>query len=178
MGLAIDDRCYCALRNRLTEPLRPRAQVPAPTGFLLDAGHDPRHRHTRERMRKLVLITTASAALAVAGIAIAHGVNSKSVQAVSAKFTAATASNVRNTTCTGANGHVYATTKASYTGATSEASDPSLNGAVSFDTRSLIDTTTGDGTLSGKLTIAAAGGNIDARFDAVVHGGAIVGLAE
>jgi len=129
-------------------------------------------------MRKLVLITTAAAALAVAGIAIAHGVNSKSVQAVSAKFTAATASNVRTTTCTGANGDVYATTNASYSGSTTEASDPSLNGAISFEARSLINMKTGDGTISGKLRIAAAGGNTDARFDAVLHGGAIVGLAE
>jgi hypothetical protein len=129
-------------------------------------------------MRKLALITTAAVALVVAGMAIAHGVNSKSVQAVSATFTAATASNVRTTTCTGANGHVYATTKASYTGATAGATDPGLSGAISFDTRSLIDTTTGDGTLSGKLRIAAAGDNTDAHFDAVVHGGSIVGLAE
>ena len=111
-------------------------------------------------------------------MAIAHGVDTKSVQAVSATFTATNASVVRTTTCTASNGHVYATTRASYSGSTSGASDPSLNGPISLDTNSLVDTTTGDGTVSGRLRIAATGGNTDAAFDAVLHGGTLAGLAE
>jgi hypothetical protein len=129
-------------------------------------------------MRKLVLISIAAAALAGAGMAIAHGFDTKSVQAVSATFTATTASVVKTTTCTGSNGHTYATTRATYTGATSGATDPSLNGAITLDTNSLVDTTSGDGTVSGHLRIAASGGNTDAGFDAVLHGGTLAGLTE
>jgi hypothetical protein len=128
-------------------------------------------------MRKLISISIAVTALAVAGVAIAHGFDTKSVQAVSATFTATTASNVRTTTCTASNGHTYATTRATYTGTTSGASDPSLNGAITLDTSSLVDTTTGDGTVSGRMRIAATGGDTDAGFSAVLHGGTLAGLA-
>jgi hypothetical protein len=129
-------------------------------------------------MRKTVLAVTVVATLALAGIAIAHGVESKSVQSVSATFTAATASNVQSSTCTGSNGHTYTTTRATYTGATAGATDPSLAGPITLDTRTLVDTTTGDGTMSGRLRITTAAGTTDAGFDAVVHGTSVAGLAE
>jgi len=129
-------------------------------------------------MRKLVSISIAVAALGVAGAAIAHGVDTKSVQAVSATFTATTASVVRTTSCTASNGHVYATTRATYTGSTSGATDPSLNGPIRLDTSSLVDTTSGDGTVSGQLHIGNAPGSTDAAFDAVLHNGTLAGLAE
>ena len=74
-------------------------------------------------MRKLVWITIAVAALAGAGLAVAHGFDSKSVKSVSATFTATTAGNVRTSTCTGSDGHTYATTKATFTG-TATSSEP------------------------------------------------------
>src|SRR5580765_8411317 len=111
-------------------------------------------------MRKLVLITTAVAALAGAGLAIAHGVDNRSVTAVSATFTATTVSVQKTTTCTGANGHVYATTKATYTGTATGPAE--LSGPITLDTESLVDTTSGDGTVSGKLRIDASGGHADA----------------
>src|SRR5262245_31194378 len=109
-------------------------------------------------MRTAVLAVTAVATLALAGIAIAHGVNSKSVQSVSATFTATGVTNVKSSSCTASNGHTYTTTRATYTGATAGASDPSLNGTITIDAKSLVDTTTGDGVLSGHLRIATSGG--------------------
>ena len=127
-------------------------------------------------MRKLVLITTAVAALAVAGIAIAHGGDSKSVTAVSATFTATTVSVQKTSSCTATNGHVFATTRATYTGTATGPAE--LSGPITLDTESLVDTTSGDGAVSGKLQIDAAGGRTDAHFDAVLHGGTVAGLAE
>jgi hypothetical protein len=130
-------------------------------------------------MRKAVIAVTAVATLALGGIALAHGFDSKSVQAVSATFTATTATNVQTSSCTGANGHTYTTTRATYTGATAGATDPSLAGPIELDTQTVVDTTTGDGVMSGRLHIGATGGSTDAGFDAVVHGGtAVAGLAE
>jgi hypothetical protein len=129
-------------------------------------------------MRTAVLAVTAVATLALAGIAIAHGFDSKSVQSVSATFTATTATNVQSSTCTGSNGHTYTTTNATYTGATAGASDPSLAGPITLETRALVDTTTGDGTISARLRITTSAGTTDAAFDAVVHGTSVAGLAE
>ena len=127
-------------------------------------------------MRKLVLITTAVAALAVAGIAIAHDGDNKSVTAVSATFTATTVNVQKTTSCTASNGHVFATTRATYTGTATGPAE--LSGPITLDTQSLVDTTSGDGVVSGKLRIDASGGRTDAHFDAVLHGGTVVGLAE
>lgn len=126
-------------------------------------------------MRKLVWITAAIVALAGTGMAVARGLDSKSVKPVSATFTATTASVVRTATCTGADG-TYATTKATYTG-TASSSESSLNGPVTIDARSLINTTTNVGTLSGKLRFGSGEGN-DTHFDAVYSNGNIAGLAQ
>jgi hypothetical protein len=130
-------------------------------------------------MRTAVIAVTAVATLALAGIAIAHGFNSKSVTAVNATFTTAAPTDVRTSSCTGSNGHVYTTTRATYTGSTAGASDPSLAGSITLDLQSLVDTTADYGVVSGRLRIApTAGGHTDAHFDGVVHGGTVVGLAE
>ena len=57
----------------------------------------------------------------------------------------------RPATCTGSNGHVYATTKATYTGTATGPAE--LSGPITLDTESLVDTTSGDGTVSGRLRI-------------------------
>ena len=126
-------------------------------------------------MRKLVWITAAIAALAGAGMAVAHGLDSKSVKSVSATFTATTASVVKTSTCTGTDG-TYATTDATYTG-TSISSEPSLNGSISIDTESLLNTTTNIGVVSGKIRFGSGHGN-DTQFEAVYSpSGNIAGLA-
>jgi hypothetical protein len=129
-------------------------------------------------MRKLVLLTTAAAALAVAGLAIAHGVDNKSVTAVTATFAAQTVTDRKTETCTGPNGHTYESTKATYTG--TAAGPAELTGPITFEAKSLVDTTTGDGVISGKLRIDTAGapGKTDAHFDGVLHAGTVAGLAE
>ena len=127
-------------------------------------------------MRKLVWITAAIAALAGAGMAVAHQIDSKSIKSVSATFTATTASVVKTSTCTGPDG-TYATTRATYTG-TATSSEPTLNGAVSIDTESLLNTTTNVGVVSGKIRFGSGDGNgNDTRFAAVYSNGNIAGLA-
>jgi hypothetical protein len=129
-------------------------------------------------MRKIILIAIAGAALGGAGLAVADGFDSKSVSAVSATFTATTANVVKTSTCTATNGHVYATTRATYTGTAGGSSDPSLNGAISLDTQSLIDTTASEGTVSGKLKIGSGDTGTNAHFEAVYSKGNIAGFAE
>src|ERR1700716_97406 len=106
------------------------------------------------RMRKIVLITAALAALVSAGIAVAHESDSKSVKSVSATFTATPGTSVvKTSTCTGTDG-TYATARAPYTG-TAGSTEPSLNGPVTIKTESLVNTTTDVGTVSGRLRIDA-----------------------
>lgn len=125
-------------------------------------------------MRRLVWITTAIAALAGAGMAVAYQVNSKSVKAVSATFTATTPSFVRTSTCTGADG-AYSTTRATYTG-TATSTEPGLNGPISISTEILLNTTTNLGTIAGKIRVGS-GRRSDAVFNAVYSNGNIAGLA-
>ena len=126
-------------------------------------------------MRKLVWITAAIAALAGAGMAVAHQIDSKSIKSVSATFTAATASVVKTSTCTGTDG-TYATTRATYTG-TATSSEPTLNGPVSIDTESLVNTTTNVGVVSGKISFGSGDNGNNTRFAAVYSNGNIAGLA-
>jgi hypothetical protein len=123
-------------------------------------------------MRRLIWIVAAVGALTATGLAVAHGIESKSVKAVSATFTATTASVVSTSTCTGSDG-TYARTRATYTG-TSTSGEPSLNGAVWIRTESLINTTTNLGLVSGQLRF---GDRTGAQFDAVYSNGNLVGLA-
>jgi hypothetical protein len=128
-------------------------------------------------MRKLVWITTAVVALAGAGMAVAHGFDSKSVKSVSATFTATTANVVKTSTCTGSDG-TYASTKATYSGtAVSTSGDPNLSGPITLDTESLVNTTTGVGTISARLKIGTDPNRTDAEFEGVVANGNAVGLA-
>jgi len=127
-------------------------------------------------MRRFVLAAVAVLALAGAGLAVADNFESKATKAVTATFTATTATNLRTSTCTNDDG-TFADTKGTYTG-TASGSDPSLTGQVRVDVRSLINTTKNLGTLFGKIRIdTASSRDTVAKFDAVYAGGSIVGLA-
>jgi hypothetical protein len=125
-------------------------------------------------MRRVAWITIALVALVAAGAALAHGFDTKSVKAVSATFTATTASNVRTSTCTGSDG-TYVTTHGTYTGTAT--GDPTLSGAVTIDADSLINSTTNVGTVNGRIRIDVSGGTAGASFTAVYANGTLVGLA-
>jgi hypothetical protein len=127
-------------------------------------------------MRRLIWLAAAALALLGAGIAVAHEGEGKSVAKVSATFTATTASNVSTSSCTGSDG-TYVSTRGRWTG--SSTGDPSLTGNTTIDAESLINTTTGVGTVSGHMRIdVSGGGHTTADFDAVYSGGHIAGLAE
>jgi hypothetical protein len=129
-------------------------------------------------MRNLILFTASALALSFAGIAVAHGFGAKSITSASATFTATTATNLKTVTCTGADGDPYAATRATYTGIAVDTADPTLNGPLTFDATSLIDTTTNDGTVRGEIQIGAGSTTTDAQFTGVYANGTVVGLAQ
>ncbi len=130
-------------------------------------------------MRKLASIAIVGAALVGTGLAVAHGFDSKSVTPVSTTFSATPSGAVNTSTCTGSNGHVYTFTKATYAGtATGASGDTNLNGPITLDTRSLIDTTANVGVVSGKLQIGSGGNETDAHFETVFSAGNVAGYAE
>jgi hypothetical protein len=128
-------------------------------------------------MRRLIWIAATVLVLVGAGIAVAHDNNGKSIKQVSAAFTANAASHVRTDTCTAADG-TYASSRGDYTG-TATSTEPTLTGKASISAESVINTTTGYGTVNGKLRIDTADGkHTTAQFDAIYKNGHIVGLAE
>jgi hypothetical protein len=125
----------------------------------------------------MILVTGAAFLLVGAGIAVAHGFDSKSVRQVSATFSATPTGTVRTATCTGADG-TYAKSQGTYTG-TATSSEPSLNGSASIEAASFVNTTTNVGTVWGKLRISTADGRrTTADFEGVLTHGSVVGLAE
>jgi len=113
---------------------------------------------------------------ATTGLAVARGFdNGKSVKAVAGTFTAATVGNTQTRSCTTVDGKAITSTNATYTGTAS--GDPDLSGPATLQVRSTINSTDGLGVVSGRLKIAAAGGETAAQFDAVYDHGAIAGLA-
>src|SRR4051812_26849384 len=128
-------------------------------------------------MRQIVMLTAVVAALAGAGMAVAHHSESKSVKKVDAAFTAAPSGTVKVSSCTGTDG-TYVTTKATYAGTATSTTDPNLNGPITLRTESLINTTTNVGTVSGRLNIdAGSGRDTNAEFALVYSGGNVAGLA-
>jgi hypothetical protein len=105
-------------------------------------------------MRNLILVTASALALSTAGIAVAHGMGASTITSASATFTATTANNLETVTCTGSDGDAYAATRGTYSGTAVDAADPSLNGPLTFDATSLINTTTNYGTVSGRIQVA------------------------
>jgi hypothetical protein len=124
-----------------------------------------------------MLITAGVAMFATTGIAVARGFDDgKSATAVSGTLTATTVANSQTRSCTTSDGKTISTTNATYTGAaTSSAAD--LNGNATFQLRSTINTTDGVGVATGKLKIAASGGDTVAQFNGVYDHGTLVGLA-
>jgi hypothetical protein len=124
-------------------------------------------------MKKLTILAAALAALASAGIAVAHGIDgAQSVAAVNATFSAAPAAGSSNTrTCTTSAGKTIASTKATYTGTAT--GSPDLTGPVTIAAQSTIDTTDDIGVVNGTLRV----GKTEAHFSAVYDHGAIAGTA-
>jgi hypothetical protein len=124
-------------------------------------------------MKKLALVAVSVAALAGAGVAVAHGIDNgaQSVSAVAGSFTATTVSGSQTRPCTTSDGKTIALTKATYTGTAS--GSPDLTGAATINARSTIDTTDGLGVVNGTLKV----GKTEAHFSAVYDHGAIAGTA-
>lgn len=128
-------------------------------------------------MKRIVLLVVGAAALVCSGLAVAHTTFSHSIKGVSATFAATTVSNLRTSNCIGADGNPFTFTRATYSG-TATSTDPTLNGPVTLDLSSYVNTSTGYGTVAGKLRIATApNGHTDAHIDGIVSHNAFAGLA-
>ena len=95
----------------------------------------------------------------------------KSATAVSGTFTATSVSGYQTRTCTTSGGKTLVFTRATYTGTASSTSSD-LNGAITVDARSVINTSDGVGAVDGKLTV----GDTRAHFSAVYDHGTLAGL--
>ncbi|HEX5247784.1 MAG TPA: hypothetical protein VFW41_11710 [Gaiellaceae bacterium] len=124
-------------------------------------------------MKRLTIAVIVVAALASAGVAVAHGIEGGAQVAtpVNASFTATSVTGSDTRTCTTAAGKTVASTKATYTGTAS--GSPDLTGAATIEARSVLDTTDGVGVVSGTLRI----GKTQSHFSAVYDRGSIAGLA-
>lgn len=125
-------------------------------------------------MRKLILSSLAALAAVLAGVALAHEGTGAGVKAVSATFTATTASSVETRSCTGTDG-TYETVKAVYTG-TAAGSEPGLTGPVELKVTSVYNTTTKAGSLDGRLKIGDGDTRSYAKLWAVNTNGALDGF--
>jgi hypothetical protein len=126
--------------------------------------------------RIMVGAAAALAALAAAGIAVAHGVEGgKSLRALGGTFTATTVSHVTQRTCTTSDGKTVVTTDGTYTG--TAAGDADLAGPATLRARSTINTTDNVGVVSGSLRIDVAGRDTTAQLSGVYSGGHVAGLA-
>jgi hypothetical protein len=124
-------------------------------------------------MRRLITIVCV---LSLAGAGVAYACDqADSVKQVTATFSATTGNNVNTSTCTGSDGS-YALTHGTWTG-TATSTEPTLNGTATIDAKSLVNTTSGYGTVSGRLQISNSNGQTTANFNAVYANGQIAGLA-
>jgi hypothetical protein len=116
----------------------------------------------------------AVATLAGAGVAAASH-KSQTTQQASATFAAAAVSQSRSSTCTSSDG-VYQDTTATYTG-TSTSGDGRLNGPATIRVRSILNTTTQLGWLSGSFKVqSSAGPSSSADIDGALAGGKVTGF--
>jgi hypothetical protein len=126
--------------------------------------------------RTPVVATVVVAALAASGMAVARDLDgAKNARALSATFTATTASRIDTRTCTTPDNKTLVATSGTYTGTAT--GDADLTGAATLHTRSLINTTDGIGTVSGSLKIDVPGRDTEAQFTTVYSGGSVAGLA-
>lgn len=124
-------------------------------------------------MKRLTIAAIAIAALGSAGVAVAHGIEggAQTATPVNASFTATSVTGSNTRTCTTAAGKTVASTKARYTGTAT--GSPDLTGPATIEARSVLDTTSGVGVVSGTLRI----GKTQSHFSAVYDGGSIAGFA-
>jgi len=126
--------------------------------------------------RTLVLASIAVVALVAAGIAVGHGIDgAKNVKEVTGTFTATTVSKLDTRTCTTSDGKTLVTTNGTYAGPAS--GDADLTGPVTIRAHSTVNTTDGVGVVWGTLRVGVASGDTEARFDAVLKGSQLAGLA-
>ncbi len=121
----------------------------------------------------------ATGALTIAmlvGIGVAAASrNSQTTQQVTATFDAASVSQSRSSTCTSTDG-AYQDTTATYSG-TSTSTDSRLSGPVTIRVRSVLNTTTQLGWLSGTLNVRnTSGTGVTADLDAALAGAKAVGF--
>jgi len=114
------------------------------------------------------------ATLAGAGVAAASH-RSQTTQRATSTFAAAAVTQSRSSTCTSTDG-VYQGTTATYTGS-SASSDARLNGTVTIRVRSILNTTTQLGWLSGSLSVRSSSGpSTSAELDGALAGGQATGF--
>jgi hypothetical protein len=126
--------------------------------------------------RTLAVAAIVLAALAAAGIAVARGTDdTKNVRAVSATFTATTASHVQTRSCTTADNKTVTVSDGTYTGMAT--GDPDLTGAATIRAHAVINTSDNVGVVTGTLKIDVAGRDTEAAIDTVYSNGSVAGLA-
>jgi hypothetical protein len=116
-----------------------------------------------------LLVALTATAVAVA----AH--EALTTKAVSATFTATPSAKNKTTTCKGADGD-YTRIQGEYSG-TSTSSEPRLAGAITIKGDSLVNKTTGLGSMKGTVRInTASDEDTKANFTAVISGGQLSGF--
>jgi hypothetical protein len=126
---------------------------------------------------RLIAGAVALAALCTAGLAVARTIDAGTVAAATATFNATSATNVRTTKCTNADG-AWTEMRGRWSGM-AVSTNASLNGPITLDVHALVNTTKGLGTVTGSLSIRTASGRrTTAQFDAVYAGGKVAGLAK
>ena len=125
-------------------------------------------------MKKLAFAAVWAAELALAGVAVAHGIDgTNGVSSVSATFSATPYGTIDTRTCTSSAGKTIAVTRATYGGTAFGSTD--LAGTVTIAALSTIDTTDGMGAVTGTLRIGATAGRTESKFTAVYDHGSVVG---
>jgi len=128
-------------------------------------------------MRRLTFLLVGLVVLATAGLAVAKGLETKSIRSVTGTFSAATVTPIgKPKTCTTSDGKTLVTAKARYSGVA--AGDGNLAGAITIDARIVANETDNIGVVDGKLRIhVASGGETTAQFTGVYANGKLVGFA-
>jgi hypothetical protein len=134
----------------------------------------------RAPRRRLLLAVATVTALAAAGIAIAGPGLSGSTSLVAASFYANTLVRSHTQTCTAMNNDAITITDATFTGSATS-TDARLAGPVSIRVKSVYDSTTNAGSLTGEMQIAGtasppAPGHFYASLDAVDVNGNVQGF--
>ena len=128
-------------------------------------------------MRRLTFVVVGLVVLVTAGLAVAKGLETKSIKSVTGTFTAATVTPIgKAKTCTTSDGKTLVTARVRYSGVA--AGDGNLAGAITLDTRIVANSTDNIGVVDGKLRIhVASGGETTAKFTGVWASGKLVGFA-